>query len=98
MYDGVPITMPIVVRLEVSMRAMQQTAGRTGLVLESGHRLLDQVGVDQVLAHSLDRDSPLDPGIEGLVYDAHRTLAENAVDAVFADFAGVSHACPVTIT
>ena len=70
---------------------MEQTACRARLVLETGHRLLDQVRIDQVLAHGLDRDRALDPRIEGLVYDPHRALAEHAVDHVFADFLRFSH-------
>jgi hypothetical protein len=54
--------------------------------------LLDEVGIDEVLAHGLDRDDALDPRVESLVHDAHRALAEDALDVVLADFGGISHA------
>ena len=74
---------------------MQQPAGRSRFILESRHRLLDQIGVDQVLAYGLDRHCALDAGIERLVNDPHRALAKHAVDAVFAYGGGVSHGCPL---
>src|SRR5260370_33374977 len=62
-------------------------------MLESRHRLLDQIGIDQVLAYGLDRHRAFDARIERLVNDPHRALAEHAVDAVFPYGRGVSHGC-----
>jgi hypothetical protein len=54
---------------------MQQPAGGDRLVLEARHRLLDQIRIDEVLAHRLDRNNAFDTGIEAFVDDAHRALA-----------------------
>ena len=63
---------------------MMEPARGARLVLEPRHELLGEIGVDQVLAHRLDRDDALDVRVEGLVDDSHRALAEDALDLVLA--------------
>ena len=46
---------------------------------------------DQVLAHRLDRNGPLDVRIERLVDDPHRPLAQGALDLVLAEGLRVRH-------
>src|SRR5689334_9620567 len=62
--------------------------GRARLVLEARHELLGEIGVEQVLAHRLDRDRALDVRVDRLVDDPHRPLAEDRLDFVLADALG----------
>ncbi len=61
------------------------------LVLEAADELLDEVRVDEVHAHGLDRDRALDVRVERLVDDAHGALAEDALEFVLAEFLDFAH-------
>jgi len=63
---------------------MVQTARGTRLVPEAREKGFREIGVDQVLAHRLERDGTLDVRIVRLVDDPHRPLAEDALDLVLA--------------
>src|SRR5437763_1162672 len=70
---------------------VMQAARGTGLVLETPHELHGEIRIDEILAHRLDCNSALDVRIERLVDDAHRALAEDALDFVLAEFLRFSH-------
>ena len=58
---------------------------RLRLALEAREDLRRLVAVQALGADGLDRDAALDEGIEPLVHDAHRALAELAPDDVLAE-------------
>ena len=70
---------------------MVDPPGGARLVLEAADELRGEIGIDEVHPHRLDRDRALDVRIERLVDDAHRALAEDALDFVLAEFLELAH-------
>jgi hypothetical protein len=68
---------------------MVQPPRRARLVAKARHELVGDVGIDDVLAHGLDRDHALDVRIDRLVHDAHGAAAEHALDPVLAEVRGL---------